>query len=87
MKSEIFPEILYVVNEYDVFEVRLIRAYNLLACARYESTFHRCDVFASDISKTAFHSKRNAWKHVELKVRGLAEWVGINLSTCKSEEE
>lgn len=85
MNNSIFPQVLYVVEEYHVYEVKLVREYNLLRCARYETYFRQFDVMASDISKTAFHSKRNAWKHVELKVRALTEWVEMELKFANDE--
>ena len=85
MKSEIFPETLYVIQGYDVFEVRLVREYNLLGCCRYEGSGRKFDVLASDISSTAFHSKKQAWLKVQLKVIALSEWVELNLSVATGE--
>ena len=84
MNDSIFPQILYVVEKYDVVKVKFHIKYDLLGCAAYFDTFGvRHDVMVSDISKTAFHSEKLAWEAAELKILALQEWVKLNIERCE----
>lgn len=88
MNNSIFPEILYVVDKYDVVEVKFRIKYDLLGCAAYFDAFGiRHDVMVSDISKTAFHSEKLAWEAAELKILALQKWVQLNIERCERVDE
>jgi len=84
MNDSIFPKVLYVVDKYDVVEVKFHIKYDLLGCAAYFDAFGiRHDVFVSDISRTAFHSEKPAWEAAEFKILALQKWVKLNIGRCE----
>ena len=84
MSNSIFPQVLYVVDKYNVVRVEFHIKYDLLGCAAYFDAFGiRYDVMVSDISKTAFHSEKLAWEAAELKILALQTWVNLNIERCE----